>query len=44
MVAACVLGAEVWATDREPNLAWKVSLPGSRAARVIQPRRQVMPG
>ena len=44
MAAARVLGAEVWATDREPNLAWKVTLPGSRAASVIRPRRQAMPG
>jgi hypothetical protein len=44
MAAARVLGAEVWATDREPNLAWKVTLPGSRAASLIRPRRQAMPG
>jgi hypothetical protein len=44
MAAARVLGAEVWATDREPNLAWKVTLPGSRTAKVIRPRRQAMPG
>lgn len=44
MAAVRVLGAEVWATDREPNLAWKVTLPGARKARVIRPRRQAMPG
>jgi hypothetical protein len=44
MAAARVLGAEVWATDREPNLAWKVTLPGARKAKVIRPRRQAMPG
>ncbi len=44
MATARVLGAEVWATDREPNLAWKVSLPGARRAKVIRPRRQAMPG
>ena len=44
MAAARVLGAEVWATDPEPNLAWTVTLPGSRTARVIRPRRQAMPG
>lgn len=43
MAAARVLGAEVWATDREPNLAWKVTLPGAEAAEVIRPRRQAMP-
>lgn len=43
MATARVLGAEVWATDREPNLAWKVTLPGARP-RVIHPRRQAMPG
>jgi hypothetical protein len=44
MAAARVLGAEVWATDREPNLAWKVTLPGARKAKIIRPRRQAMPG
>jgi hypothetical protein len=44
MAAARVLGAEVWATDREPNLAWKVTLPGARRAKLIRPRRQAMPG
>lgn len=44
MAAARVLGAEVWATDREPNLAWKVTLPGAPRAKVIRPRRQAMPG
>jgi hypothetical protein len=44
MAAARALGAEVWATEREPNLAWKVTLPGARAAKLIRPRRQAMPG
>jgi len=44
MAAARILGAEVWATDREPNLAWTVTLPGERKVRVIRPRRQAMPG
>ena len=44
MATARVLGAEVWATEREPNLAWKVTLPGARRAKIIRPRRQAMPG
>ena len=44
MATARVLGAEVWATDREPNLAWKVTLPGARRAKIIRPRRQAMSG
>jgi hypothetical protein len=44
MAAARALGAEVWATDREPNLSWEVTLPGAADPVVVHPRRQAMPG
>jgi hypothetical protein len=44
MAAARALGAEVWATDREPNLSWEVTLPGAADRVVVHPRRQAMPG
>jgi hypothetical protein len=44
MAAARPLGAEVWATDREPNLSWEITLPGAADPLVVHPRRQAMPG
>src|SRR5207253_955446 len=37
MAAARILGAEVWATDREPNLAWTVTFPPRCAEWLGQP-------
>jgi hypothetical protein len=44
MAAARALGAEVWATDREPHLSWEIRLPGAADSFVVHPRRQAMPG
>jgi hypothetical protein len=44
MAAARALGAEVWATDREPNLSWEITLPGGSDPVLVHPRRQAMPG
>ena len=42
MAAARVLGAEVWAVGSEPELEWRVTLPGE-APRMIRPRRHARP-
>ena len=42
MAAARVLGAEVWAVGSEPDLEWRVILPGA-PPRLIHPRRHARP-
>ena len=42
MATARALGAEVWAVGVEPELEWRVTLPGE-AARMIRPRRHARP-
>jgi len=42
MAAARALGAEAWAVGAEPELEWRVTLPG-QAPRVIRPRRHARP-
>lgn len=42
MAAARALGAEVWAVGSEPDLEWRVTLPGE-APRTIRPRRHARP-
>ena len=42
--AARALGAEVWATEREPNLVWEVTLPGEPGPKYVHPRRQAVHG
>lgn len=42
MAAARALGAEVWAVGSEPDLEWRVTLPGE-APRMIRPRRHARP-
>ena len=42
MATARALGAEVWAAGAEPNLEWRVTLPGE-PPRVIRPRRHARP-
>lgn len=42
MATARALGAEVWAVGSEPELEWRVTLPGS-APRMIRPRRHARP-
>lgn len=42
MAAAWVLGAEDWSIGSEPDLQWKVTLPG-QAPRTIRPRRHARP-
>jgi hypothetical protein len=41
MAAARVLGAEVWANGREPDLTWLVTLPGEDCQRNIRPDQQL---
>ena len=42
MATARVLGAQVWAAGAEPELEWRVTLPGE-ALRTIRPRRHARP-
>ena len=42
MATARALGAEVWAVGAEPDLQWRVTLPGE-APRMIRPRRHARP-
>lgn len=42
MATARALGAEVWATGAEPDLEWRVTLPGE-PPRTIRPRRHARP-
>jgi hypothetical protein len=42
MATARALGAEVWAVGTEPELEWRVTLPGE-SPRIIRPRRHARP-
>jgi len=42
MATARALGAEVWAVGSEPELEWRVTLPGE-LPRTIRPRRHARP-
>jgi hypothetical protein len=42
MATARALGAEVWAVGSEPDLEWRVTLPGE-TPRLIRPRRHARP-
>jgi hypothetical protein len=41
MAAARVLGVDVWADGREPDLTWLVSVPGEDEKRRIRPVQQL---
>ena len=41
MAAARVLGAEVWAAGKEPDIVWLVKLPHDTRQRTIRPAQQL---